>query len=277
MTKPRRDLIAIIDASPARVAAQDKEGWLALFSANAKIEDPVGTSPVHRGHEEKTGSDQLGRFFETFIRGNDVRFEVREDFAVGNEAIRDVLIHTQLANGFQIVAPAHIYYRVAPGEDGQIAHLAAIWELRGLVGKALRQFPKGLLTLCSLGWRMLRIQGIQGWLSYLKGLSRGIFGHGKKTVETLTRAVNNRDVEAMKALFEGEQRVVEYPIGSHLSVAEFVAGLTVAEQMTVTDIRSAGWTTSFRFSWSGAEQNNGIALLHFDPRNKAVKKWRLFC
>jgi hypothetical protein len=270
------NLPAVIEASPARVAAQDKDGWLALFSPDAKIEDPVGTTPCFRGRGQKNGNDQLGRFFDTFIEGNDVRFEVRGDFVADKEAMRDVLIHTQLANGFQIIAPAHIYYRVTAEDGAQICHLAATWELRGLVGKALRQFPKGLLTLCSLGWRMLRLQGVGGWLSYLKGLTRGIFGRGRQTATALAKALNERDAQAMAALFASQKDAIEYPIGRHLTVADFFAELPSGSRMVPSDIRSAGFTTSFRFVLEGAEKREGIALLHFDPKTKAVRKWRLF-
>lgn len=42
------EIRAVVDDYVARMSASDKEGWLALFSDDARIEDPVG-QPVHEG------------------------------------------------------------------------------------------------------------------------------------------------------------------------------------------------------------------------------------
>ena len=45
----RDDLLATVERSPAATAAHDKAAWVGLFSADGRVEDPVGSRP-HIGH-----------------------------------------------------------------------------------------------------------------------------------------------------------------------------------------------------------------------------------
>ena len=66
MTEPSRAsrVFEVVARSPACVAAQDRDGWLALFTRDGVVEDPVGAAPNHR--------EVLGRFWDTFIAGNEM-------------------------------------------------------------------------------------------------------------------------------------------------------------------------------------------------------------
>ncbi len=63
----RAALLAAVERSPDAAAARDRAGWVGLFTADGRIEDPVGSRP-HVGHA------QIGRFFDTFIGPRDITF-----------------------------------------------------------------------------------------------------------------------------------------------------------------------------------------------------------
>jgi hypothetical protein len=41
----REHLIAAVERSPQAAAAHDRAGWVGLFTADARVEDPVGSRP----------------------------------------------------------------------------------------------------------------------------------------------------------------------------------------------------------------------------------------
>ena len=78
-------MLAVVNASPAAVAAHDKSQWLGLFSRQGIVEDPVGSA----AHVRKAGLqavDPLDPFYETFIAPNDIRFEVERDLVCGRSS-----------------------------------------------------------------------------------------------------------------------------------------------------------------------------------------------
>jgi len=270
------DLLKAVEASPNRVAAHDKEGWLALFSRNAVVEDPVGSAPNRRGQGLRGGQDELGRFYDTFIGPNEIRFEVLGDFVAGWEVARDVRIHTTLSTGFSIVVPAHLLYEMNE-EDGEIRirRLAAHWELPKLSKQALGGGLSGFKTMNALSWRMLGIQGIGGVLGYSKGMVQGVGKRGRRAVEVLKNALDNRDVEGLTALFESGGAAIEHPVGDPVSPEELIESLS--NRMDIDDVITAGWVASFRFELEGDAEKSGIAFLEFGPKTKRVSRMRFFC
>ena len=61
----------------AAIEARDREGWLALFTEDAVVEDPIGPSmfdPEGLGHR---GKDAIGKFFDNVIAPNDkIKFTI---------------------------------------------------------------------------------------------------------------------------------------------------------------------------------------------------------
>ena len=47
----REDLLAAVERSPQAFTVHDRNGWVGVFTADARVEDPVGSQP-HVGHEQ---------------------------------------------------------------------------------------------------------------------------------------------------------------------------------------------------------------------------------
>ena len=114
-------------ASMTAVEAGDKAAWLALFTADATVADPIGVSaldPTGLGH---TGHDAIGAFYDTVIGANKVRFTLRESWEAGNEVANVGRISTTMAGGLVVHADGVFTYRV--NEEGLITALRAYWSI----------------------------------------------------------------------------------------------------------------------------------------------------
>ena len=114
------------ERSVAAVEAGDKEAWLALFAEDGVVQDPVGPSMFDEAGTGHHGRDAIAGFFDAAIAGNQVRFEVRESHAAGDEVANVVTITTTLPDGSKAIVDAVVVYRAAP--DGEhLASLRAFW------------------------------------------------------------------------------------------------------------------------------------------------------
>lgn len=279
---PRRQrLLDTVQTSPSCVARHDKAGWLALFAEDGVVEDPVGSAPNRKGRfrgRSESGDDELGRFYETFIAPNQIRFEVLRDLVTDTDVVRDVLIHTTLSTGLQVTVPAYLIYEMAE-EDGEIriARLAAHWELPRLSLLTLRGGISGWTSMLRLSGKMLRIQGLAGMAGYSKGMLRGIFGRGRATLGELCEAVTRGDEAAITSLFVDGAPRIELPVGQKRSPRQLLEHLGPGARLSASDPNAAGWTTSFRFELerSGAGEP-GIGFLEFDPGTKKLVSARFY-
>jgi len=250
----------VVEASPARVAAHDRAGWLALFSASAVLEDPVGAAE-HRGA-------QLASFYDTFIAPNRIRFEVAQDAIAEGEVVRDVTIHTRLSTGVDLSVPAYVRYRLS-ADGTRLEALAAYWEVRRMVCQVVRAGLRGLWTMTILALRMLRRQGPRGIWGFLRGLSRGVFDGGHRAVERLVDALNRGDGEAVAGSF-AHGACIEWPAGRVVdSLSEQFEG-----ELTVGKAISAGWSTACRFEVVGGER--GVAVFVFVPGTGRIESARFY-
>jgi steroid delta-isomerase len=122
-------------AHPARDAAlrsydavcrKAKDEWLALFTDDGWIEDPVGTSIFDPNGEGHHGPEGRSAFWDKTIGTVDrFVFEITDSFASGNECANVGTIHTTM-NGYQIDTEGVFIYRV--GDNGKLISLRAIWE-----------------------------------------------------------------------------------------------------------------------------------------------------
>lgn len=216
-------LLATAKASPTAVAAHDRTAWLGLFSADAEIQDPVGSKP-HRSPAERE------RFYDTFIAPNRIRFAVDHDIVCGQTVVRDVVIHTEMGDtGLAVAVPLHIVYDIVP-VDGQprVQRLHAHWELWPMLTGEV--FKAGLGTALPALWRlsvnMLRHQGLGGAL----GFSSALFGVGrpaKQAAEVFLAAVSRGELgeNADSASYE---LPAGQPIGAE-DVADQLKGITWAK------------------------------------------------
>jgi steroid delta-isomerase len=115
-------------ASMAAVTAQDREGWLALWSDDACVEDPVGPSwldPTGEGHR---GKEAIGAFFDSTIATLEaIRFEIIDSFAAGKEVANVGTIHLSLPGGTSGRCEGVFVYRV--DDAGLLVSLRAFWEV----------------------------------------------------------------------------------------------------------------------------------------------------
>ena len=98
-----------------------RDEWLALFSAEAVLEDPVGVPP-------RVGAEQIADFWDTGIAGLDeVRFEVGRVHEAPSEAIVLAEISICAPGGAAATYDAAIHYSL--DGDGTIRSLRAFWDL----------------------------------------------------------------------------------------------------------------------------------------------------
>ena len=115
--------------SMAAIEAKDRDGWLALFTEDAIVEDPIGPSifdPDGHGHR---GLDAIGSFFDNVIAPNDhLKFEILLSYESGSEVANVGKIHITLPGGAQVATVELVStYRVGP--DGRLEALRAYWEM----------------------------------------------------------------------------------------------------------------------------------------------------
>jgi len=113
--------------SMAPVAARRKDEWLALFTPDAVVEDPVGPSrldPAGQGHR---GHEGIGRFWDrNFGSVSRFEFRIRDSFANGPCCANIAAITMWLAGGATITVDCVVIYTV--DDNGQITSIRAHWE-----------------------------------------------------------------------------------------------------------------------------------------------------
>jgi steroid Delta-isomerase len=109
------------------VGARDKEAWLAVFTDDAIVEDPIGPSafdPEGKGHR---GRDAISKFWDMAIAPTDkIEFIFNDTYQCGNEEanVGHILITT---GEYQITAKGVFTYKA--NDDGQMVALRAYWEI----------------------------------------------------------------------------------------------------------------------------------------------------
>lgn len=113
---------ATIASYADRLGALDRAGWVALFTDDARQEDPVG-APVNVGHEA------LGTFFDTMIAPmSQPRMILHDGFpiVVGNEAMVGFQIVS--GSGAERIRIPMIVDHMTFADDGRISALRAFWD-----------------------------------------------------------------------------------------------------------------------------------------------------
>ena len=115
-------------ASMATVAAGDKAGWLALFTPDAVVQDPVGPSfldPAGQGHH---GREAIAAFWDAFVGTVAAyRFHVTGSFANGDACANIVTLTLVFADGGSMRIDAVLIYTIDP-ESGLLRSIRAHWE-----------------------------------------------------------------------------------------------------------------------------------------------------
>lgn len=168
----RADVLSAAQQSLNAAGTHDREGWIGLFTADGRVEDPVGSTP-HRGHVA------IGRFYDTFIGPRSISHDPENDIVVGTTVIRDVELEIQMASALTMRVPTYIRYDLRSEKDAlRIAALSAYWELPAMIGQFARGGLSALPAGLSLGRTMFANQGLAGSLGFASGF-RGIGSGGK--------------------------------------------------------------------------------------------------
>ena len=111
----------------AAVAAGRKDEWLALFTPDAVVQDPVGPSwmdPEGAGHRGREG---IGKFWDrNFGSVSRFHFRITDSFANGPCCANIASITMWLAGGATITVDCVVIYTV--DGDGRITSIRAHWE-----------------------------------------------------------------------------------------------------------------------------------------------------
>ena len=113
--------------SMKRTEAGDRDGWLALFAAEAVVEDPVGPSmfdPEGKGHR---GIEAITAFYDNVISTSEkIEFTIRDSYECGSEVANVGQIRITLPGGQVGTVPIVNVYKV--NEAGKLLSLRSFWE-----------------------------------------------------------------------------------------------------------------------------------------------------
>lgn len=197
MPASRSPLLDAVDRSPLMAADHDRAGWVGLFTADGRVEDPVGSRP-------HIGALQIGRFYDTFIAPRQIVFRHEADIVSGTTVIRDVVLEVGMGPAVTMRIPAVLRYDLRDeASRWGIERLRAYWELPAMVvqfaGNGLAAGPQAL----DLGRALIRNQGLRGSLGFASGF-RGARFRGKRTVRAFLDAVAAGDqLRAWRSLGPG--------------------------------------------------------------------------
>lgn len=133
---------------PARIAGKQsmsaaerkaKDEWLALYADDAKIEDPVGPSPMDPEGLGHSGKAAITAFWDNNIANTGLKFEIRDSFACGQEVANVGAIHLSFPDGSTALCEGVFKYHV--NDEGKITSLRAFWEVERMM--ATMSAPQG--------------------------------------------------------------------------------------------------------------------------------------
>ncbi|KUI20802.1 hypothetical protein AU193_06615 [Mycobacterium sp. GA-1285] len=204
MAISRADALAAVERSPDAIAVHDRQAWVAAFTVDGVVEDPVGSQP-HRG------TTAIARFYDTFIGPRDIAFHRDVDIVVASTVIRDLELEIQMTAGLRMRIPAYLRYRLEDrAGELKIVELSAFWELPAMVGQFLkggiRSVPAGL----QLSRGLLTNQGLVGALGFLGGF-RGVGPQGKRRFDEFLAAGHAGDEVGLRRWLGG---------GTHITAGE---------------------------------------------------------
>lgn len=262
MVAPQELLLAAVERSPQAAAAHDRTGWVALFTADGRIEDPVGSRP-HVGHAE------IARFFDTFIGPRDITFHRDLDIVVGGVVVRDLELEVAMGPAVTMHIPAFLRYDLRE-VNGQwrIAELRAFWELPAMMAQFLRTGSRAMSPALRLSRGLLGNQGLRGTAGFMTGFRR-VGARHKKAVEGFLGAVARGDESAADQALSPSAAITlgdDDPLG----LAELVERLGDARP---TKTIGAGPTVTVSL-----ESRHGRGILFADVawQGKPIKRIRYF-
>jgi hypothetical protein len=179
-------LLAAVERSPEAAAAHDRAGWVGLFTADGRIEDPVGSWP-------HVGPVEIGRFYDTFIGPRDITFHRDLDVVHGSAVVRDLDLEVVMGSAVTMTIPAFLRYDLREVNGGwKIAMLRAYWELPSMMLQFLRNGASAVPATIELSQGLIRNQRLRGTAGFAAGFRR-VGSRRKQLVDSFVNAVGSGD------------------------------------------------------------------------------------
>lgn len=270
-------VLATVERSPAAVAGHDRQAWVGLFTADGRVEDPVGSRP-------HIGRDQLARFYDTFIGPRTITFHRDVDIVTGGQrsdpgngtrstVLRDLVLEVAMGSrdsaSVTMHIPAILRYDVqSHGGELRIAALRAYWELPAMAVQFARcgvaAVPAGLRLTATL----LRNQGLVGAAGFMAGIP-GVGTRGKRLVSDFLADAAAGDEVAVKRRLGSTLRVTAGD-DAVLPQSELV-GLLAGTR--VRTLLAAGRSVAARLSGGGRDL---VLIAEFGSHPTALRRLRVF-
>lgn len=258
----RERMLATVERSPRAAAAHDRAGWVSLFTADGRIEDPVGSRPHF-------GRDQIGRFYDTFIGPRDIAFHRDLDIVLGSVVLRDVELEVSMGSAVTMYIPAVLRYDLRE-ERGQwhIGELRAYWELPAMMVQFLRRGPSAAAPALRLSAALWTNQGLRGTVGFLAGFRRPAT-RCTTAVQGLLAAAARGDVPSVRRALSSTAAITLGDL-EPLDAVELVEHLDGA---SVTKTTSAGSTVVTSVN---SRHGRGILFAEVAGRGDAIGRIRYF-
>jgi hypothetical protein len=260
--KHRDDLLAAVERSPQAFTVHDRDGWVGVFTGDARVEDPVGSQP-HVGH------DQIYRFYDTFIGPREIKFHRDVDIVIGQTVLRDLELEVAMGPGVTMFVPAFLRYDLREvNGDWQVARLRAYWELPAMILQFLRSGTGAAVPALRLSRGLLGNQGLRGTTGFMAGFRR-VGARHKKLVESFLTAIARGDKStAVRTLAPGA--TITLADDDPLDITELVEQLDGA---TWTKVIGAGTTVTAAVN---TKHGRGILFADVAWRGNAITRIRYF-
>lgn len=258
----REQLLAAVERSPRAAAAHDRAGWVALFTDDGRVEDPVGSRP-HVGHEA------IGRFYDTFIGPRDITFHRDLDIVTGTVVLRDLELEVAMGSAVTMHIPALLRYDMRNTHGQWLIHgLRAYWELPAMMLQFLRTGPHAVSPALQLSRGLLSNQRLRGAAGFMAGFRR-VGARHQESVRTFLSAAARQDRAAAGDTLSPSAAIT---LGDHdaIDLGELVGRLGGAR---ATKVIGAGPTVTVSVN-SG--RGRGILFADMASRGHAIQRIRYF-
>jgi hypothetical protein len=255
-------LLAAVERSPEAAAAHDRAGWVGLFTADGRIEDPVGSRP-HTGHAE------IGRFYDTFIGPRDITFHRGLDVVHGPAVVRDLDLEVVMGSAVTMAIPAFLRYdlREVNGE-WKIATLRAYWELPSMMLQFLRNGASAMPATIQLSQGLIRNQRLRGTAGFAAGFRR-VGSRRKQLVDSFVNAVGRGDrLAAQRAL--SSNATMTFGDDDVADIADLVA---LCPGARAPKLIAAGSTVAASIT---STQGRGVMFADVARRRNEIRRIRYF-
>ena len=105
--------------------AKDKENWLALFTKDALVQDPIGKSPLDPEGNGHKGIAAIEKFYDTVIANGDIEFTIIESIPCADECANYAQI-VNLVGDIKIETKMIVIYSI--NSNNKIESLRAFWD-----------------------------------------------------------------------------------------------------------------------------------------------------